>query len=133
MCCKTNSGSMPESGNALVIPALVDPRRGWLVIWLQVGGLFRFRTSLTFLPGSKLSQELVQFLGPFGLLTPLGPGTYRLKELAIGGGGVPDLDVGVSIHVARAHVDGMLGMDFLARFSEIRLELPSGLLTLLDP
>ena len=99
-------------------------------MWMEAGHLIEFRMGLTFLPESRISRELVDFLRPLGFATAAGGSRFHLHGLSVAGLEVPNFEVGVSGQLRRAEVEGLLGLDFLQRFREISLN-PST--TFVDP
>lgn len=66
-------------------------------------------------------------------LVPGTGGRWRLTNLRIGQHPIPDLEATLSPTVTRLHVDGVLGLDFFARFAGVRWEPRTHPVTLIGP
>jgi len=66
----------------------------------------------------------------FGLITPVSGRTMRIHGLHTEEHALPDIDVRVSQVVSRIGLEAMLGLNFLALFTEVCFQRPSVVLTL---
>jgi hypothetical protein len=123
---------MPPGSDRITVEASVDSGRGWLVIQIEAVG-FSFDMSLAFFPQSRMSQDAIDFLGHYRLVTELGHGRYLVRGITLGGMPVANLEVVASAQLTRVQLDGMLRADFLKQFSDISLDPSSFTLTFVDP
>ncbi len=68
-----------------------------------------------------------------GLLDPQQRPRYVLRSWSIQGQPIPDIIVRVSTRVTQVGADGVLGLDFLGRFTDIHFHVPTRVLTLTGP
>jgi hypothetical protein len=118
----------------LVIQTYFDARHGWVTVWLDVQGRQTLRLVLdtgTFL--SAISEGTRTDLASEGLLEPLPRNRWLLRGLALDSQPIADLPVQVSRRATEAGVDGLLGLDFLGRYTEVRFHFPTMRLTLVTP
>lgn len=123
---------MPQGSGRIIVEASADARRGWLVIRLEVVGL-SFDASLVFFPESRMSQDVIDFLKLYQLVTDLGHGRYAVRGLTLGGVVLPSLEVIATAQLGRVQLDGILGVNFLNQFTEVHLNPSSFQLTFVDP
>jgi hypothetical protein len=123
------------SGGSVVAQAALHPSGRWLTLPLMIAGTYALRAVLdTGSPQSALSPRISNDLSSQGLLRPAAdPRRFLLADLTIGGQAVPDLEVGVLRRLDPMEVDGLLGLDFLLRFSEVHFILASLQFTFVDP
>jgi hypothetical protein len=60
------------------------------------------------------------------------PGLHQASQAIIGGQAVVDVQSRVSRRVTSLGLDGLLGLDFLGRFTDVHFNVPTMLLTLSD-
>ena len=60
-----------------------------------------------------------------GLIGSVARSTYVIRNLAIEGQPVADLMVRISRRVTHVGADGVLGLDFLARFTDVHCHVPT--------
>ena len=82
-------------------------------------------------PFSSVSESTRDTLVDLGLLSASGGRRWVLRKLRIDQQGVADLTVRLSRRVSDVGAEGVLGLDFLGRFTEIHFHVPSMRLTLL--
>lgn len=81
-------------------------------------------------PLSSISEDMYRILlETAGIGTVAGNG-YVLRHPMIQGQRIDDLPVRLSRRVTRVGADGVLGIDFLGRFTEIHVHVPTLRLTL---
>jgi hypothetical protein len=124
---------VPGSGAEISVHANHDAAHGWIFVEVAAGGVVRFVAALTFFAISRASPALVEFLGPVGLAQPNRAPTYLLHDLTTAGRPIANIEVQVTSAVDRVGVHAILGSDFLRHFTEIRLDLTTSTLTLVDP
>lgn len=80
-------------------------------------------------PESVLGSSLCRALAALDLLAPLAAGRYILRGAEAAGQPLPDVTVRASAGPALLGIDGMIGLDFLEQFAEVRLRTDALLLT----
>jgi hypothetical protein len=109
----------------------LEPKTWWLTVPLHLAGQFTLDMVLdTGSPLSGISYLTRDVLARQDLLVPVGPRRYLLRDLTIENQPIPDLVVRLSQRASAVGIDGMLGLDFLNRFSDIHLNVPTLWLTL---
>lgn len=112
---------------AATVTAWFNLKHGWLGVPLELPGLYLFQVMVSGFPTSVVSTEMVLRLP--SCFEPVGQGRYRMHSLTLGGQPLGDLEVGVSTQIRRLDAYGALGLDFLRRFSEIKLDVRASQLT----
>lgn len=84
-------------------------------------------------PWSAISRGAMEDLIQLELAPPLRENQYVLRNLSIRGQPFPDLSVRVTSVLTRFGVDLVLGVDFLAQFSELHFYWRTLTLNLVDP
>ena len=69
---------------------------------------------------SAISRRALERVTEQALIRPISAGTHALRDLRIKGHEVPELQVRVSGAPDIAEVDGVLGLDFFANFTDVR-------------
>lgn len=119
-------------GGELSVQARLDRRNWWILVRLEVGGLFFDLVLDTGSALSGISQPTLDALARAGLAMPAGQ-RYLLRQVRIDGQAVSDLHVRISPRVTQVGADGVLGLDFLARYEDIHFNVPTLRLTLSNP
>ena len=110
------------------------PEFGWVMVPLFVAQIQLRMMLNTGSPRSVISEAARDTLIQNELLPPQQLAGYTLTPVALAGQRISDLPVRVRGPVfARAHVDGMLGLDFLRQFTEIHFDVAAFRLTLTLP
>ena len=123
-------------GREITIEAIRHPR-GWLMLWLMVplipGTPWRLNLMLnTGRPQSVISPRTRDALLVFGVLRQRGRNAYILQGAHAAGEPFADLPLRLSAGPALLGVEGMLGVDCLDLFAEVRLDTRSLRLTLVQ-
>jgi len=106
-------------------------RFGWLVLPIIAGEFLSIAFVLdTSYPITRISTRTHTLLEAFGLITPVSGRTMRIHGLHTEEHALPDIDVRVSQVVSRLGLEAMLGLNFLALFTEVCFQRPSVVLTL---
>lgn len=117
---------MRGAGPDLVVQTLVHPTNGWILVPLQVSTVVTIPMVLdTGSPLSSVSERTQQLLSSLGALRPLGGRRYLLERLRIEGQPIDDLVVRLSRRVSQVGASGVLGLDFLRRFTDIHFHVPT--------
>jgi hypothetical protein len=116
---------------AISVPADLSARHGGVAVPLVIDGTFRLTMLITAFPSSAVSADAIADLPVFFESTA--PGRYLMRRASLGGEPVVDLVVGVSRQIGRIEADDAFGQDFLRRFTDINLNLPSSTLTFIGP
>ncbi|HEY8836564.1 MAG TPA: hypothetical protein VIO16_02575 [Dehalococcoidia bacterium] len=120
---------MNSGGNELVLQTQRH-RDGYIIIPCDVPD-FNFDLVLhTGRPLSYLSVATYEGLSRAGAIDHIGRGIYRIQQLSMSEQRVPDLLVRVSAGPGILGFDGLLGLQFLQRFSRVCAERDTGLLRL---
>lgn len=114
------------SGDELVVPLRLHPRRFWLLLTIPLRGA----TDLQFVldsgsPVSVIKQAVADELASLGRLTALGGGRYLLRQVSIAGTILPDLELRAGGPAERIEVDGLVGLDYLYQFRRVCVDVPS--------
>lgn len=124
---------MPDASGRLAVQTALHSTKWWLIIPLEIGGLLTIDMVLdTGSPLSSISERVRDLLVPTGYLDPISQTLYVLRSLNIQGQAIPDLRVRTSRRTTRVGADGVLGLDFLAQFTDVHFHVPSLRLTLTD-
>ena len=83
-----------------------------------------------FTPRSSISRMALADLDHRGLLQADRGVRFPLRELSIAGWSVPDIEVSVRPAATLLRVDGILGFDFFRKFTEIRFDTRTFVMTL---
>ena len=123
---------MPDSFE-IVIEVTPHPRYGWLMVPVQIPGDAVLDMALNpGVPRSSIGATVQHDLMMRELLPPVNQREYVLADAAIQGQRIPPLTVRVS-RVRLPGADGIIGLDFLAQFTDIHFHVPSFRLTLSNP
>ncbi len=121
---------VPSGGGELSIQAHLHPKRWWILVRVDVGGR-RFDMVLdTGSPLSSISQSMYDELSERGAISHVGGRRYTVRRSTIEGQRITDLEVRISRRVTQVGADGVLGLDFLGRYTDIHFHVPSLRLTL---
>lgn len=124
---------MPGGSGELSVRTWSHPRYGWIIIPLEVGGLFTLAMVLsTSSPLSYIRRSASETLAAVGLARDTGENRCVLRDVSIHGQTIPDLPVRIRQGVFPT-TDGILGLDLLRQFSDIHFNVPTLRLTLTDP
>ena len=121
---------MPGEGGELSVQAHLHPKRWWILIPLEVGNLSLDMVLDTGSPPSSISQATYDKLAEAETIDHVGGRTYVLRKPRIAGQVIPNLEVRLSRRVSQVGADGVLGLDFLGRYTDIHFHVPSLRLTL---
>jgi hypothetical protein len=115
----------------LIVQTILHTTNSWILVPVHVSDYGAIDLVLdTGSPLSAISAQFFARLTRSGSLDQIAPNRFRLKALSIQGQRIADLTVRVSPRVTAVGADGVLGLDFLTRFREIRFDVPSLVLTL---
>ena len=121
---------MPSDASELIVQTETHPR-GWILVPIRVGRLLKFNFVLnTGFLVSAMSRGTRDTASAFGYLEHEGGRIYRLQELTLAGQLIPDLRVHLGPAAGILGVEGILGLNFLQQFGEIRFDVSSRRLTL---
>ena len=91
---------MPGGAGSISARTEIHHHYGWILVPVEVYGDMVLEMVLdTWSPRSSISDGIRVRLARLGLLEPVGPATYLLRDLRIAGQSVPDLEVYVSRRV----------------------------------
>ena len=76
-------------------------------------------------PLSTISEGTYRRLADAGNIRHVGGRRFTLTRPLLDGQPVADLEVRVSLRVTRVGADGVLGLDFLGRFTDVHFHVPS--------
>ena len=116
---------------AISVAADLSSGHGWLTVPLVIDGTFRLTMLVSAFPRSAVSAETITNLPAY--FEQRAPGRYLMRQATLGGESVLDLVVRASGQIGRLDADGVLGQDFLRRFTDINLNVPSSTLTFTGP
>ncbi len=122
---------MRGGSRGLSVRLRLDPRSLWLLIPLEVGGrvaLYMVLDTGSFV--TSISRTAHEVLVREGLVDAAERRSYLLREVAIEGQPVSDLTVRISQRATDLKIDGILGLSFLARYTDVHFHVPSLRLTL---
>lgn len=121
------------TGGRLVIQTKLDPARYYILIPVQVGDSLLVDFVLdTGAPLTSMSRRLYVRLRSSGCLADAAAkNRYILSSASIAGVDVSPLHIRGSIFLGRVGVEGVLGLDFLARYTDIHFSMKTGILTLM--
>ncbi len=124
------------SGDAadLIVQLTRDSTDRWLTLRLAVGddAVLEMVPNPGF-PRTVISQRAADDLTARGMIAPGRRRDVTLRNLRIEGQQIPDLVVRVSPIGRILGVDGILGFDFIQRYTGVYLDVPALRLTLIDP
>jgi predicted aspartyl protease len=131
----SSSSSDPESrtggaGAQLIVQTHLH-RRWWVIVPLIVGGTLHLEMVLD--TGSSLSAvsaATAERLRELGLIPADAGQRFTLRDVTISGHAVADIAARLSARVGEVGAEGLLGLDFLGRFSDIHFHTASMRLTL---
>lgn len=95
-----------------------------------LGSLIILEMIVSVYPQSRVSQDVIETFPYFFRST--GGNRYHFISASFGEQPLTDLEVGLSTQVRRLEADGVLGLDFLRRFTDINLNIPTMQLTLTE-
>jgi hypothetical protein len=81
-------------------------------------------------PLTSMSERLYTRLLETGAVTRVGPNRYVLHDVSIELQEIGSLNIRGSNFLSRVDAEAVLGLDFFARFTEVRFHVPTGALTL---
>ena len=114
-------------GGEITTDCKIHPSGRWITFAVMVGGAQTLWMVLdTGSPVSALSPRTGAILETRGLLNPRRDSNlYILRDLAISGQSIPDLELRILPRLDRLQVVGLLGLDFLRVFDDIHFNVPS--------
>ena len=115
----------------IAVSAEFSSRHGWLAIPLEIDGTFQLRMLISGFHTSIVSTNAVTAFPAFFQETA--PGRYLMRRATIGEQAILDFEVRISRQIRRLGADGALGQDFLRRFTDINLNVPSSVLAFTGP
>ena len=119
------------AGGKLVIQTRIDSRRFYILVPVRVADNLIVDFVLdTGAPLTSMSQRLYTRLQAAGYLSHIATNRYILSPASIAGENVAPLNIRGSKFLASVGVDGVLGLDFLARYTEVHFNVRTRLLTL---
>lgn len=121
---------MPGAAGELHIQITLHDRHWWLLAPVKVGDQILDMVIDTESPISAISVGIREVLARTDRLVQLEANTYVLRDPRIQVQSIADLEVRVSPRVTRVGADGVLGLDFLNRFTDVHFNVPSLRLTL---
>lgn len=121
---------MPGHDGELAVQTHLHPKLWWVLITLEVDGRSFDMVLDTGSPLSSVSRGMYDELARAGAIDRLGRRGYVLRRASIEGRVIADLGVRVSRRVTQVGADGVLGLDFLGRFTDVHFHVPSLRLTL---
>ena len=121
---------MPDDGRELSIQTRLHPRLWWILIPVSVGGQAFDMVLDSGSPLSTVSAETYRRLADAGSIRHIGGRRFALTRPLLNGQPLLDFEVRISRRVTRVGADGVLGLDFLGRFTDIHFHVPSLRLTL---
>ncbi len=111
-----------------------DHPNGWVMVPVTVCGLWQGHFLLnTFTPVSSVSRPTASILEAFQCFSLQTDQRYLLQGLTVGGERLTDLEVRISRAATLLGVEGMLGLDFLRRFTRVQFDVAERRLTLTLP
>jgi hypothetical protein len=125
---------VPPADDVVVVDTIPHPR-GWIIVRFTLPLVGRLPWNLDLMlntgrPQSALSRTTYRTLDILGLVEPLsGPGT-TIRNARMGGVAMPDIPMRISAGPAWLGLEGMLGLDYLSQFAEMRLNFETPRLTL---
>lgn len=118
----------------LVIQTVLHPTRIWITVPLTIAGRSTLDMVLdTGSPATSISEPTLKHLQGLGLVSTSDAPSYVLRGLTIQGQAIPDMRVRVSARATQVGADGLLGITFLGRFTDVHFHVPTGRLTLTGP
>src|SRR5947209_19460955 len=84
-------------------------------------------------PLSSISEGSRDALVKSGVLEATGRSGYLLRNVSMQGQPIPNLALRISARATQVGADGLLGLDFFSRYTDIHFYVPSGRLTLTVP
>ncbi len=108
----------------------MHPRRWWLLAPLHLDTHVLWMVLDTGSPISSISEHTYASLAGTDRIVRVGNDTYVLRSPTIQGQSIEDVQVRISSRVTQVGADGVLGLDFLGRFTEVYFHVPSLRLTL---
>jgi len=82
---------------------------------------------------SAVKETVLNELLAHGRATQVGRHRYLLHDLAVSGVPLPDMPVRVGGRTEEIDADGLVGLDYLAQFERVCVDIPSLRLTLTFP
>ena len=123
------TGSRPAPSGRLVIQTILDTAHFWILVPVEVGdGLLINFVLDSGSPLTSMSERLYNRLRPY--LRQIGKNRYILRPVRLAGHDLGSLNIRGSDFLSRVGADGVLGLDFLTRFTHIEFDVPTLLLTL---
>jgi hypothetical protein len=111
----------------ITVDGFIHPRHGWIGVPLILDSVFNLRMLVSGYQRTVVSQRTLETL-PY-LFDRIGPNRYSVRRASLGGEPITGLQVATSRQIERLDADGILGLDFLERFTDINLNLPSRIIT----
>ena len=126
---------MTAANNEIIATLLRHPR-GWLILPVTVplvrqAGLDVYLMLNTGRPQSAISRDTLRFLTVLGHITSTTGSHFVLGNARLGNTALPEIPVRLSAGPGLLGLEGMLGLDFLEQFAEVRLDFTALRLTLL--
>lgn len=127
--------TMPDpgqpAGGELVVQTRLHPSKWWLLVRVEVGHIATLHMVLdTGSPLSAIGEVTRDRLLSLGVLAGPQARRFVLRDVRIDEQPIADLAVRLSRRVTEVGADGVLGLDFLGRFTDIHFHVPTMRLTL---
>ena len=119
-------------GGELSVPIVLHPSGRWIGIFVTVGNTYDLLMVVdSGSPVSVISPAAQQELMAAGLL-PAANDTrwFQLRSLAAQGQTLPDMSVRILPRLTRLQIDGLIGLDYLRRFTRVCFHVNERRLTL---
>lgn len=114
---------------AFSVRAELDHRRGWFSIPIEIDDVFGLNFAVSVFRGSIMKLEVIESLSVY--FQGVGSGRYLARRATLGGQPI-EFQVASSARLRLPAIDGVLGMDFLGRFTDVNLNLPTSTLSLIE-
>jgi hypothetical protein len=106
-------------------------RHWWIIVPVEIADALTIDMVLdTGSPFSSISEPTRDELVRRGLLEQKDERRFVLRHLAVQGQALPDLEIRMSRRATQVGAAGILGIDFLGRFTDVHFHVPTMRLTL---
>jgi len=123
---------VPGAGAEISVVASIP--RQWVVVPVDIAGrITLYMVVDTGSPLSAISAGMMIVLTEMRFLDRIRDRLYLLRRISIAGQTLPDLEVHLSSRATRLGIQGILGLNFLQQFTEVRFRTADLLLMLVDP
>jgi hypothetical protein len=116
---------------SITVDAQFRPGHGWICIALVLDGVFTLDMLLSGYHHSIIRRDVLPTLPH--LFRSTRPGYFEMLKVSLGEEPIIGLEVRPSPLIQRLGADGMLGMDFLERFTDVHLDVRRLRLTFSGP